>query len=197
MIYGTHNTMSYLRPKNILMYIGYPFAQCQTLSLEQQIELGCEYFDFRVRYNDNEVLRFFHGGCEFKSKHTVLYYLDILEEQAQKLRKKFYVRFWYENNIDNLSDYVKNRFNHECEVIGKMYKNLIFEFGFKTPYKYSDKNWGKRLVEINEHMTWYNILLTPRFWAKKHEPKKFADLQGQDILVSMDFVEYVIKKEVR
>lgn len=62
---GSHNTLSYLPPKNLWGKITRPWNKCQDKTIEEQVNAGIDYFDIRINfYNDNE-WHFVHNKVDY------------------------------------------------------------------------------------------------------------------------------------
>lgn len=74
-LWGSHNTMTYLRPRNILGWIARPWSQCQGRSLNYQYWLrGIRVIDIRVRFwKGHWVLS--HGWARYSENEDILYIL--------------------------------------------------------------------------------------------------------------------------
>ena len=71
-VIGSHNTMSYLRPRRWWGRLLRVFARCQALSLEDQIKAGVRAFDLRI-YRDRSTGEwlFAHGLVRFDTSETL------------------------------------------------------------------------------------------------------------------------------
>lgn len=74
-LWGSHNTMTYLKPKNILGWIARPWSQCQGNSLNYQYWIrGIQVIDIRVRFwKGHWVLS--HGWMRLSDNENILYIL--------------------------------------------------------------------------------------------------------------------------
>lgn len=74
-LWGSHNTMTYLRPRNILGWIAQPWSKCQGRSLISQYYLrNIQVIDIRVRFWKGDwVLS--HGWCRYSDNSDILYIL--------------------------------------------------------------------------------------------------------------------------
>lgn len=62
---GSHNTLSYLPPKNLWGKITRPWNKCQDKSIKEQVNAGIDYFDIRIDfYNDNK-WHFVHNRVDY------------------------------------------------------------------------------------------------------------------------------------
>ena len=66
-ILGSHNTMSYLTPRNWFYKLIAFTARCQSKSIQEQYEkYGVRLFDLRFRFNKKGEIYFAHGTVEYK-----------------------------------------------------------------------------------------------------------------------------------
>ena len=74
-LWGSHNTMTYLRPKNILGWIARPWSKCQGKSLNYQYYIrDIQVIDIRVRFwKGHWVLC--HGWMRLSDDEGILYIL--------------------------------------------------------------------------------------------------------------------------
>ena len=119
---GSHNTMTYLTPKNWLLRLISFTAKCQSKTIREQIEkYGVELVDLRFRFNKKGKVSFAHGMMEYKGDldfiHSVLEYLNSFE--------KFPVRVLLENK----DEYAKEYFKEWCKTIEGKYTNIRFFCG--------------------------------------------------------------------
>lgn len=63
---GTHNSMTYLKPKKWYLYPFRFIARCQSLTIQEQYNLGIRLFDIRISYDKNHNIEFRHGSMAFK-----------------------------------------------------------------------------------------------------------------------------------
>lgn len=68
-VYGSHNTMTYLPIKNWWLFPGLLIARCQNNNIGEQFKKGARVFDLRPYFNDKtKRWEFAHGLIKFKSK---------------------------------------------------------------------------------------------------------------------------------
>lgn len=74
---GTHNSMTYLKPKKWYLYPFQFLAKCQNKTIEQQYSEGIRLFDIRISYTKNKEIEFRHGLMAFKGNvYKTLRYLN-------------------------------------------------------------------------------------------------------------------------
>ena len=68
---GSHNSMTYLPPKNPIFRLFTPFFRCQNMSLIEQIEEGVRFFDIRVAWSKRQKRWVFaHGIVTLGGRNT-------------------------------------------------------------------------------------------------------------------------------
>lgn len=124
-IYGSHNSMTFLPPKHWWGYLGLWIARCQNKTIEEQFNAGARVFDFRIYYDYNEIeWNFAHGLINFKSDISFWKYLEILNTLARAKNETVYIRLIlekYESEEDC------DCFIRYCKTLEKgKYSNLEF-----------------------------------------------------------------------
>lgn len=119
---GSHNTMSYLKPK---LWFLKPFAwmaKCQSKDIEYQYILGIRYFDMRVRFDEEGNPEFAHGIMSYKGDvEDVFKWLNNQDEPI-------YIRLILE--LTKPSDGTQEVFFRTfCKKCVRKYKNLMFHCG--------------------------------------------------------------------
>ena len=136
MILGSHNTMSYLPPKQWWAKVLRFTAKCQSAKLEEQLhKYNCRLFDFRVRFSNNGDLVFAHGPIEFHGH--VETYINELNNMAKELDEPVYVRIILESNSEMKDqEEQEEHFCYFCKNIQQKYTNLTF-FGGRRKYDWT------------------------------------------------------------
>ena len=160
-VIGTHNTMSYLKPKIWYYWFFKPIYACQNNKIEEQLsskvvinntEYNIEAFDIRVRFNEYGNAYFAHGIVEFKGE-TFYTVLDKINNKAKSSNKNYYVRMFLEditylNGIMAWLVFGKKRkdkeylnqekeFQTDCfirlceDIVSKNYSNIVFFGGIR------------------------------------------------------------------
>ena len=62
---GSHNTLSYLPPKNLWGKITRPWNKCQDKSIEEQVNAGVDYFDIRIDFYNDGKWHFVHNRVDY------------------------------------------------------------------------------------------------------------------------------------
>ncbi len=53
---GTHNSMTYMKPRTTQMLAMWPFAKCQSMTYTEQYDFGVRFFDLRIRFIDGKLI---------------------------------------------------------------------------------------------------------------------------------------------
>lgn len=122
-IYGSHNSMTFLPPKHWWGYLGLWMARCQNKTLEEQLYAGARVFDFRIHYGDED-WEFAHGLVNFKSDISFWKYLGNLNTLARANNETIYIRLILEKYE---SDEDCDCFIRFCKALERAeYSNLSF-----------------------------------------------------------------------
>lgn len=122
MILGTHNSMTYLKPKKWYLYPFQFMARCQSKSIEEQYsKYGVRLFDIRVSYNKNKEIEFRHGLMAYKGcVHSVFRWLNSQKEPVK-------VRFSLE--VTKPDPEQEKLFTQDCKAFKEFYPNIEFYGG--------------------------------------------------------------------
>ena len=124
---GSHNSLTYLKPKKWWMRPFRFMARCQGVSYEEQYEkYGVRVFDLRVWFTDGLDVEVRHGVMLFKTTNIfVRNFLDYLSDKGDcHLRV-----ILEEDNIikkDKKASRKENYFKTFCEVLEDVYPNIHF-----------------------------------------------------------------------
>lgn len=73
MLYGTHNSCTYGSLKGCCTDIMLPWTRNQTLTLNEQLEQGVRWFDFRLTYNTKDTIIYLsHTVCTNNDINTIM-----------------------------------------------------------------------------------------------------------------------------
>lgn len=120
---GTHNSMTYLKPKKWYLYPFRFIAKCQSLPIEDQYRRGVRLFDIRISYDKDNNPEFRHGSMAFKGDiYKILNYLNnqkdsikiriILEEKKESFTKEtLFIKdiVYFKERFKNLTFYEGRR----------------------------------------------------------------------------------------
>lgn len=121
---GSHNTMTYLRPKvfwqRLLPFIG----RCQSVDYKVQHSLGAVGYDLRLFWDDDGKLEYRHGFLRFPADN-IDEVLSYAESNNIIVRVLLEVRSYNKGLIGNI-DELRSRFKAYCSEIEEKYPSIIF-----------------------------------------------------------------------
>ena len=121
---GSHNTMTYLRPKvfwqRLLPFIG----RCQSVDYKVQHSLGAVGYDLRLFWGDDGKLEYRHGFLRF-SADNIDEVLSYAESNNIIVRVLLEVRSYNKGLIGNI-DELRSRFKAYCSEIEEKYPSILF-----------------------------------------------------------------------
>lgn len=195
MIYGTHNTMTYLKPRKWWMWLFNWTAKCQSETIYKQIEAyKVRMFDMRVRFN-GETPILAHGLVEYDDVDA-LDMNDFLTSYAERNPDEdFYCRVMLENTFMSSDKYPEQikKFKEFCKALeSNAPKNLHYVGGWKKDdfscvYKFETKQ--PDMYGNHASCSKYKIVqIWPWIYAKLHN--KESHKRGTDKTVLMlDFIQ--------
>ena len=114
---GSHNSMSYLKPRRWYLRPFSFMSKCQSKTLKEQYEkFGVRLFDIRVSFDKDGTPYFAHGLMQYKG--DVYEHLDYLNT---KLNVE--VRLLLEEGWDDGSSFQETHFKAFCSKVKKKFKN--------------------------------------------------------------------------
>lgn len=156
---GSHNTLSYLPPKNLWGKITRPWNKCQDKTLEEQINTGIDYLDIRIDFYKDEKWHFVHNKVDY----------GVVDDEIWKYigKTKLPIRVIYDRrNKPKDSSYEIKRFErYFCLII------LRYNVNIDSAITYWDwKERYKPRIEVKEfHASvsakWYQYLLGCKWFA--------------------------------
>lgn len=121
---GSHNTMTYLRPKvfwqRLLPFIG----RCQSVDYKVQHSLGAVGYDLRLFWDDDGKLEYRHGFLRFPADN-IDEVLSYAESNNIIVRVLLEVRSYNNPLISNI-DELRSRFKAYCSEIEEKYPSILF-----------------------------------------------------------------------
>ena len=170
---GSHNSLSYLRPKKWYMYPFIFTAKCQKVNYKEQYKnYNIRVFDLRVWFDKDGNLEVRHGAMVYNIDLNGVYeFLHYLNSKTDS-----YVRIILEE--DNLSKREKNSawkeilFDKFCTSIETLFTNL---------YSSTTRFFGKAIFEkginmfLNMADDWY-----PWLYAKFYNKKNYQEYINND-----------------
>ena len=158
---GSHNSISYLPPKNLWGKITRLWNKCQDKTIEEQFNNGVEYFDIRINLY-NEEWHFVHNKVDY----------GIVDNDIWKYlgETRLPIRVIYDKRSKPKDiNYRTNRFKTYLWILMERYNvnidSAITYWDWKEHYK--------PLVEVKEYHAsvsakWYQYLLGCKWFAKHY-----------------------------
>ena len=174
---GSHNTMTYLKPTNWLLYLGYLIsAKCQNKTLVEQIDSGVRVFDIRVfpEYIFGSTFwRYGHGLIKFTRNSPSIYNIaSTINDMAKRTKKPMYMRIILERCK---SERDIQKFIELCKFLESNYPYVEFLGGnrkkdWKKCYIFSscitDNNVNQPVSSMAKDARWYEKIC-PWLYAKR------------------------------
>lgn len=180
---GSHDSYTYLSPKKKFFKLFSFLWRTQNKSIYEQIQLGVEYFDIRVKY-ENGIWRLCHGLVDFNSTFTSL-------EEILKEFKDYKVRLILEKGSEE--EFIKEinsiKYKYEClsfSCIKKGWKVLVNKDPKMIDYSYVPFLSNLSFWQNIKRMKWFNTI---KRWAKKSNPIITKELIDSETVYFMDYVE--------
>lgn len=186
MILASHNSLTYLSPKNPLAYLFRWMYRCQKKTIQEQYRDGVRYFDFRLSYDKRGNLEFRHGLVAFKTPknklNSILKYLNATNDVTIRV-----VLERCKEDVDN------TLFILECRSMEYKYPNIRFVCGENVKTKevvYQFKN--KEDKPVYEK---YSSVIGSKFngawpwlFAHKHNKGFIEEYKDKDCYLMLDFI---------
>lgn len=195
-ILGSHNSMSYLRPRRWWMHLIRIFARCQSKTIQQQVDGGVRCFDLRISFTSGNMAIFSHGLVDFhvpvdfpkcipNVPHPLIYpvhcVLGVLNTLALDANTPVYVRFILEK-INQESDI--DSFRKLCAVAEHTYSGLTFIGGvykktWQQLYDFHDPiieaDIDQPIGSMASDARWYERIIPILYARRKPAPATIAD----------------------
>lgn len=206
MLKGSHNTMTYLKPRKWWMWLGRFMSKCQKLSIEEQYDKGAVWFDIRISFlkskdGCNKPI-FSHGLMDYKGRdvESVLHFLDdkkaycrIILEKGGNVEKELFVT----HVIKWMKEYPNIKFTQilkKDEWVDLINPNASMPCESKDVYASCNGNYTQyiNLPGILKNKSWSGLLiddLYPWIYAKFNNKKNIKKYKDEDVLLIMDFLE--------
>lgn len=120
---GSHNSMTFARPRRWWGWAMVPFARCQRKNLKQQFYSGCRCFDLRLRFDKRTGSPYFCHGL-FEVDAAVWGSLVRLNTLARLNRTTVYVRLVLEDR--RKQPHNEQWFRAFCKEVETAYAHLVF-----------------------------------------------------------------------
>lgn len=178
------------------------FSQCQTKTIEEQLELGVRMFDIRIRPYTHTIS---HGIVEYEGNVSEI--LSYLNRWVDEHDEAIFVRLCLENKSSDDRNAEIQWFKEQFKLYKEYYPYLHFCGGCaKHPWEkivecedpsYVEMYWTF-LNFINPYLTLNqkirrvltNILhFNPKYWAIKDNKNYKVEYSDKDTYLMLDFVE--------
>lgn len=121
---GSHNSMTYLKPKQWYLWPFKWMAQCQSKDVKYQYSLGIRYFDIRVKYDKDGIPEFAHGILSYKAD------VNKTLKEMNKFGEEIQIRLILEvPKKSKDTEFQTECFRRDCKNWVKKFKNLKFHCG--------------------------------------------------------------------
>ena len=193
---GSHNTMTYLKPTNWLLYLGYLIsAKCQNKTWLEQINSGVRVLDIRVfpEYIFGSTFwRYGHGLIKFTRNSPGIYNIaSTINDMAKRTKKPMYMRIILERCK---SERDVQEFINLCEHLELNYPYIKFLGGnrkkdWKKCYTFSleitDNDVNQPVSSMAKDARWYEKIC-PWLYAKRmNKVNKYKLIKGINLF---DFI---------
>ncbi len=203
MIYGTHNSLSYLKPRQWWLRPVAWIARCQDMTIEEQLQYGVRYFDIRVKFHRGIAISG-HGLMDYDIPvhsvlHTIQHFFRIAhgEDRQPRLGTTPTIRLVLEDKRGNA-----DRFREFFGYCTTHFPDLRFIGGWrKDPYEQiipdteaDTAHHQYKLYQDHSARTWMEKLRGLRFpyplyWARRDNARiKSRPWKLWDTVV-MDYVQ--------
>lgn len=184
---GSHNSLTFARPQNLLFYLVLPFWRNQTKNLDKQIASGVRAFDIRFISDGKAGWKSAHGAVNLNIDPY-----DVIKELSEKCPEA-YIRCILEKGGVAERQY----FIDLCQHLEKAFPNLnFFEGIFKPTWTriYDFKNpLAKELQTTSiqhygSHHAWWKGAI-PRIWWFLHRKDEIKEKDSPNLpIVFEDFI---------
>lgn len=194
---GTHNSLSYLKPLKWWQRWSTPWSKCQSLTLEEQYNYGVRYFDFRLRYDNNDKMWYFvHNRVKYDIVNNL--YFSYLDHQSDKS----YIRFILDQRKkpkDKLAEYEIKNFTDYVNEIKRTYKNIIIDSAI-IYWTWTDIL-KPSVIVLEDHTSvkskWYQYILGTKWYAKKNNRRPYIENKAayidDDKVLLLDYIQFFKK----
>lgn len=197
---ATHDSYTYMKPKNPLMNLISLWWRCQKKTIKEQYDLGARIFDIRV-YRNNDKWGMAHGFAHFDENFRTI--SDICEYFKTNFPGSV-IRIYLEDNVKKNDD-LKEFFLAEADEAFGKYQYMFWEVGTHHPWVtyYRNKEFSPQIKEYYCHLFnwntdrgfWYNIKnfdwssWSLPAYAKKHNiPITDEMIQDDKVMHLFDFI---------
>lgn len=170
-VYGSHNTMTYLPIKNWWLFPGLLIARCQNHNIVEQFKNGARVFDLRIYFDTKSMQwEFAHGLINFKSRVDIYKVIRNIRNFTEYTNRDIYVRLILEKWS---SESECRQFAKMCKTFEICYPKLKFIGGnrkgdWKKLYTF------KTDVPDNLNNQWVSSMAEDARWYEKVFPFLYA-----------------------
>lgn len=174
-LYGSHNSMTYLPVKNWWLYPFNWIAKCQNKSIIDQYKAGARVFDLRV-YLDTKtnIWGFAHGFVNFNTTSLSIVSIEticaLLDKIALHDKEDIYIRLILEKYKN---DKECERFKNLCEVLERIFTNIKF-FGGNRKLDWKKLYTFKNDIPDNLNNQWVSSMAKDVRWYERICPRLYA-----------------------
>ncbi len=190
MVIGSHNSMTYLKPRHWYGWLMIPFARCQNKTLAEQYKAGARCFDLRIRPDMKHSFSFAHGFMEMSDGLAIG--IDPLYSMAVRDNEKVYIRIILEDvGMNYPAEAASEWFVNICESFARYYPMFTFFEGrrksdWKLLYDFPFKPKVQQFVSsMADDARWYERIF-PRLYARRtngtHIPDEDCDIALYDFI---------------
>ena len=186
---GSHNSMTYLSPKNLWGMITIPWSKCQSKTLQEQYDAGVRFFDIRV-CKIKEAWHYVHNKVDY-GKVDLQALTDFFKSHAD-----IYLRIVYDLR-STPADAEERRKSFYKEVVFPILTNAWVRITYITFWEWKiEYTHSSSVIEMEYHASvsakWYQYILGTKWFARHHNERikeLYADtVKSEDIAVLIDFV---------
>lgn len=199
---GSHNSLSYQRPKKWWMRPFRFMARCQDADFVEQYMLGARVFDLRVSFDENHAgkIQVRHGAMEFDVPITLLNsFLKFLDYTGCYLR----IILEFNKEPKNIA-YQEKRFRNYCSYLEDKYESIKFfggnrKYDWKVVYEFKNKDiptlidkYSSTTSLFKSNSKFLRIIddLYPKLYAKLKNKENFSNFKcGKNEYLFVDFLE--------
>lgn len=188
---GSHNSLSYLKPRQWWLRPLSWTAKCQDLDISRQWDVGVRYFDVRVRFRGNTAISA-HGIFDYEIPLRSVF--SLLDSRARD--EECVVRLMLEKK-GNSEDLFFRSF---VEIVKRKYPNLIFVGGLRkdpfeeiaTVHHVPERHCYQLFQDYEAKTLWQKLkglkFPFPWYYAKKNN-RKYREGMTDSCYTILDFVE--------
>lgn len=181
---GSHNTLSYLRPKKWRDWFTIPWSRCQEKDLGKQYLCGVRYFDIRLRIIKGE-WHFVHNKIDYGPEDLFIYqclsdfgevYVRILLDQREKPKH---------------SEECKELFMSHLNFLVNCYPGIHFDSAIVF---WEWKEYLNPQIKVVENhfsvkpKKWWEYILGTRYFAWKVRKENQDEISDPSMVALKDFI---------